>query len=97
MSDWFAQRTKHEIYHAAQALKVPAGMVATVADLLESPQYAAREFWQTVDHPATGPLRYAGLGYTISGYSPPAERAPELGEHSAAPVHARSTSASAIP
>jgi crotonobetainyl-CoA:carnitine CoA-transferase CaiB-like acyl-CoA transferase len=97
LSDWFAQRTKHEIYHAAQALKVPAGMVATVADLLESPQYVAREFWQTIDHPATGPLRYAGLGYTISGYSPPAERAPELGEHSKSPVHARATSASSIP
>ena len=41
-------------------LKVPAGMVATVDDLLESPQYAAREFWQTIDHPATGPLRYPG-------------------------------------
>src|SRR5713226_926901 len=49
LSDWFGRRTKHEIYHAAQALKVPAGMVATVGDLLESEQYAAREFWQTVD------------------------------------------------
>ena len=56
-------------------------MVATVADLLESPQYAAREFWQTIDHPATGPLRYAGPATRISGYSPPAERAQVLGEH----------------
>ena len=81
LSDWFAQRTKHEIYHAAQALKVPAGMVATVGDLLESEQYATREFWQTVDHPATGPLRYAGAGYRISGYVAPTRRAPVLGEH----------------
>jgi CoA:oxalate CoA-transferase len=81
LSDWFAQRTKHEIYHAAQALKVPAGMVATVADLVDSEQYAAREFWQTIDHPATGPLRYPGPGYRISGYTPPVDRAPVLGEH----------------
>jgi crotonobetainyl-CoA:carnitine CoA-transferase CaiB-like acyl-CoA transferase len=80
LSDWFAQRTKHEIYHAAQALKVPAGMVATVGDLLESEQYAAHEFWQTVDHPATGPLNYAGPGYRISGYVAPSGRAPVLGE-----------------
>jgi crotonobetainyl-CoA:carnitine CoA-transferase CaiB-like acyl-CoA transferase len=84
VSDWFAQRTNQEIYHAAQALKVPAGMVTSVADLLESPQYAARGFWQTVDHPATGPLRYPGLGYSISGYSPPTERAPVLGERATA-------------
>ena len=89
LSDWFGQRTKHEIYHAAQALKVPAGMVATVADLLESDQYAAREFWQTIDHPATGPLRYPGVGYRISGYTPRVERAPVLGEHT--PVQARRT------
>lgn len=81
LREWFAQRTKQEIYHAAQALKVPAGMVATVEDLLESPQYAARGFWQTVEHPATGPLRYPGPGYRISGYSPPPQRAPLLGEH----------------
>ena len=43
-SEWSATRTKQEIYHAAQALRVPAGMVATVGDLLESPQYAARDF-----------------------------------------------------
>jgi crotonobetainyl-CoA:carnitine CoA-transferase CaiB-like acyl-CoA transferase len=90
LGDWFAQRTKHEIYHAAQALKVPAGMVATVGDLLESAQYAARDFWQTVDHPATGPLRYPGPGYRISGYTPPAERAPILGEHAHQAEHTRS-------
>jgi crotonobetainyl-CoA:carnitine CoA-transferase CaiB-like acyl-CoA transferase len=83
LSEWFAQRSKHEIYHAAQALKIPAGMVATVGDLLESEQYAAREFWQTIDHPATGPLTYAGPGYRISGYVAPVERAPVLGEHCA--------------
>jgi crotonobetainyl-CoA:carnitine CoA-transferase CaiB-like acyl-CoA transferase len=93
LGDWFAQRTKHEIYHAAQALKVPAGMVATVGDLLESKQYAARDFWQTVDHPATGPLQYPGPGYCISGYTPPAERAPVLGEHTQQVAHAQSATA----
>jgi crotonobetainyl-CoA:carnitine CoA-transferase CaiB-like acyl-CoA transferase len=80
LSDWFATRTKHEIYHAAQARKIPAGMVATVADLLESDQYAARGFWQTVEHPSTGPLTYTGTGYRMTGYEPPMGRAPVLGE-----------------
>ena len=81
LSDWFAQRTKHEIYHAAQALKIPAGMVAEVPDLLASEQYAANDFWQTIDHPSTGPLQYPGPAYHISGYTPPTQRAPVLGEH----------------
>jgi crotonobetainyl-CoA:carnitine CoA-transferase CaiB-like acyl-CoA transferase len=72
---------------------VPAGMVATVGDLLESKQYAARDFWQTVDHPATGPLQYPGPGYSISGYTPPAERAPVLGEHTQQVAHAQSATA----
>jgi crotonobetainyl-CoA:carnitine CoA-transferase CaiB-like acyl-CoA transferase len=93
LGDWFAQRTKHEIYHAAQSLKVPAGMVATVDDLLESPQYAARGFWQTIDHPATGPLQYPGPGYCISGFTPPARRAPVLGEHTHQVEHAQSPTA----
>jgi crotonobetainyl-CoA:carnitine CoA-transferase CaiB-like acyl-CoA transferase len=88
LGDWFAQRTKHEIYHAAQALKIPAGMVATVGDLLVSEQYAAREFWQTVDHPSTGPLTYPGPGYRISGYTAPTRRAPILGEHTDGPIDA---------
>jgi len=97
LSQWFAQRSKHEIYHAAQALKIPAGMVATVGDLLESEQYVAREFWQTVDHPATGPLTYAGAGYRISGYDAPVARAPVLGEHSTLIEEERSTTWSRRP
>ena len=81
LSEWFAQRTKDEIYRAAQALKIPAGTVADVEDVLQSEQYAARDYWQTIDHPATGPLIYTGPGYRISGYVPPARRAPVLGEH----------------
>jgi formyl-CoA transferase len=91
LSDWFGRRTKHEIYHAAQALKVPAGMVATVGDLLASEQYAAHDFWQTLDHPATGPISYTGPGYRISGYSPPIGRAPVLGEHTSLTERKRGT------
>jgi CoA:oxalate CoA-transferase len=89
LADWFAQRTKHEIYHAAQALKIPAGMVADVPDLLASEQYAARDFWQTVDHPSTGPLTYAGAPYRMGGYAPPTRRAPVLGEHTDSQLNSR--------
>ena len=32
----------------------------TAADLFESPQFQAREFFVEVDHPAAGKLRYPG-------------------------------------
>ncbi|MDB5583635.1 MAG: hypothetical protein JWR80_8811 [Bradyrhizobium sp.] len=37
-------RDKHELYRAAQALRIPAGAVETLTDLLDSPQYAARRY-----------------------------------------------------
>ena len=50
-----------------------------------------REFWQTIDHPATGPLTYPGPGYRISGYVAPMGRAPVLGEHPSLMEQERST------
>src|SRR5690606_26371105 len=81
IAPWFAARTKLEIYHEGQAHGVPLGYVATAKDLLESPQYAAREFWQTVDHPATGPAQYPGAPYRMTGVQPRSGRAPLPGEH----------------
>jgi crotonobetainyl-CoA:carnitine CoA-transferase CaiB-like acyl-CoA transferase len=39
---------KRDLYHRAQAREIPAGYVATMSDLLESPQYRARDFFQTI-------------------------------------------------
>ncbi|MFI0405854.1 CoA transferase [Actinomadura sp. 3N508] len=41
---WAAQRTKREIYHAAQRLGLPFGYGADLADLAADPQYQARSF-----------------------------------------------------
>ncbi|WP_171064117.1 CaiB/BaiF CoA-transferase family protein [Actinomadura soli] len=41
---WAAQRTKREIYHAAQRLGLPFGYGADLADLAADPQYRARSF-----------------------------------------------------
>lgn len=81
IAPWFLARTKLEIYHEGQAHGVPLGYVATAKELLESPQYEAREFWQTVDHPATGPVQYPGAPYRMTGVTPRTGRAPLPGEH----------------
>jgi crotonobetainyl-CoA:carnitine CoA-transferase CaiB-like acyl-CoA transferase len=81
---WTLHRQKTEVYHAAQAHGIPVGMVADVADLVASPQYAARDFFQTIDHPATGAVAYPGLASAFDGVRPVSGRAPLLGEHNRA-------------
>jgi CoA:oxalate CoA-transferase len=45
---------KRDLYHRAQAREIPAGHVATMSDLLESPQYRARDFFQPIDISGVG-------------------------------------------
>jgi crotonobetainyl-CoA:carnitine CoA-transferase CaiB-like acyl-CoA transferase len=78
---WSMTRTNLEAYHEAQAAGVPAGMVTTMADLLESPQYRDRAFFDEIDHPATGPIRSPGVPVLLNGQRPRAGRAPLLAEH----------------
>ncbi|HZQ36078.1 MAG TPA: CoA transferase, partial [Dehalococcoidia bacterium] len=79
---WSADRTKTEIYHAAQELRVPVAPVNTVQDLYESPQLAARDWFVEVEHPRAGRVRQPGFPYKLSGTPPAISRpAPQLGEH----------------
>ncbi|MCC6383113.1 MAG: CoA transferase [Dehalococcoidia bacterium] len=59
-SDWAKTRTKQEIYHAAQELRVAVSPVNTMADVLASAQLAARDWFGTV---AAGGERYVGPGF----------------------------------
>lgn len=46
--------SKKELYARAQARSIPSGYVATMSDLLDSPQYRARDFFQPVEVPGVG-------------------------------------------
>ncbi|MDP6606506.1 MAG: CoA transferase [Dehalococcoidia bacterium] len=65
-TEWAATRTKKEIYHAAQELRVPVTPVNTAADLDRAEQLAARGWWRTVVHPETGELRLPGPPWLFS-------------------------------
>lgn len=49
-----SQLSKKELYERAQARGIPAGYIATMTDLLESPQYCARHFFRRVDVDGVG-------------------------------------------
>ncbi len=81
---WTLPRHKTQVYHAAQAFGIPVGVVADVADLVASPQYAARDFFATIHHPTTGAVAYPGSPCSFDGVRPVSGRAPLLGEHNRA-------------
>lgn len=82
---WLKQRSKRDAVAEAQAAGLLAGAVNTVADVLRDPHFQARQVWETIEHPATGPLQYPGRPFLLSRspHRPPA-RAPLLNEHAAA-------------
>jgi crotonobetainyl-CoA:carnitine CoA-transferase CaiB-like acyl-CoA transferase len=81
--EWCATRTKHEVYHACQELRIAVSPVNTMADVAASEQLAARDWFGSVD--AGGRTFIApGFPYRLTA-TPCATRhpAPKLGEHTA--------------
>jgi crotonobetainyl-CoA:carnitine CoA-transferase CaiB-like acyl-CoA transferase len=80
---FFLERTKAELLEGAVKYRIMLYPVATVNDLLESPQLKSRNFWQEIDHPELGTtLTYPGA-FAVMSESPPriSRRAPLIGEH----------------
>ncbi len=80
-SEWCATRTKHEIYHACQELRVAVSPVNTMADVANSEHLAAREWFGTVN---VGGKEFTAPGYPYKLRGTPCETqsgAPAAGEH----------------
>ncbi len=81
---WLLSHTRAEIRKACEVHGVMAGPINSVADLFEDENFRYREFFQTIDHPETGPLEYPGYHFRLhrpEGAMPERRRAPLLGEH----------------
>jgi len=86
--EWCSTRTKHEVYHACQELRIAASPVNTMADVAASEQLAAREWF--------GQVTVAGRTFVAPGFpyrltGTPCENtgvAPGLGEHNFEPLPA---------
>lgn len=81
LTRWTSQLTKEEIFTRCQQNKVPAAPIKTISDVVQEDQLRHREYFQTVDHPATGPLLYPGHGYRFSKTPAELRPAPLLGQH----------------
>lgn len=81
---WTADKTKKEIYERAGSMRAPVAYVHDMADLLASPQLAARGYFHALEHPLAGTLTYPGAPFLMSATPWREGRAPLLGEHNRA-------------
>jgi crotonobetainyl-CoA:carnitine CoA-transferase CaiB-like acyl-CoA transferase len=79
---WARQQRKHALHELAGERRIPIGPIDSIPEVMESPQYQAREFFVEVEHPVAGTQRYPGWPYKLSA-SPARARlpAPRLDEH----------------
>ncbi|MFQ5382324.1 MAG: CoA transferase, partial [Dehalococcoidia bacterium] len=79
--EWAKTRTKQEIYHATQQLRIATSPVNTMSDIAESEQLASRE-WLAQLKIGSETVKAPGLPYKLTGTpAATATRAPGLGEH----------------
>jgi len=82
LAAWMREHTRAEVCARAQALSVPISPVSSSADVAQSPQMNARDFFAEVTHPVAGRLRLPARPCHFS--RTPFElrhAAPLLGEH----------------
>jgi crotonobetainyl-CoA:carnitine CoA-transferase CaiB-like acyl-CoA transferase len=75
VGEWTASGTVEQAGERLTAEGIPWGPVATVPDVVASPQIAAREMLVVVDHPTLGELRVPGVPIKLSA-SPGGVRTP---------------------
>ena len=87
---WTLNRTKAELRVEAEKHGVLGGPLNTIEDLLNDESFVAREYFQEIDHPTTGPVKYPGYHFVLHRPDgedgaeismPKRRRAPLLGEH----------------
>ncbi len=84
LSEWAATKTRQEIYHAAQELRIAVSPVNTMSDVAENAQLAAREWFGTVE---VGGETFQAPGFPYRLSETPCEQrmpAPKVGEHTEA-------------
>ena len=78
---WLDRHGKEEIFHAGQKGGLAFGFLATLDEVLASPQHRARGFFQTVHHPVAGPQTYCGAPFRLARSPWRPGRAPLVDEH----------------
>lgn len=81
MKPWLERHDRHDIFARAIDRDLAFGYLASLEEVVHSPQHRAREFFVEVDHPVAGRLPYSGAPFRMSATPWQNLRAPLLGEH----------------
>jgi CoA:oxalate CoA-transferase len=81
VTEWLRDKKRYEIVRQAQEMRLPFTEVLTPGDLLDDPQFVAREFFVELNHPVAGAFKHLGAPFLMTGTPYQSERAPLLGEH----------------
>ena len=77
-----AEWTTMDLFLAATEWRVPAGLIPTTREILESPQHQSRGFFEEVEHPVMGKVVMPGAPFKMMETPWQTRRAaPLLGEH----------------
>lgn len=80
-AQWVSDKAKIETCERAQKLGTPLVPLSNAADLVASPQFQHRKFFEPLTHPELGDALYPTLPFVLSGDNPkPRKPAPALGE-----------------
>ena len=79
---WLLERTQQEVVRTAQEQRIPVTPVYLIDEMLEDPQFNAREAFVEVDHPVVGRATYPGLPFRLPETPSHSQKpAPLLGQH----------------
>jgi crotonobetainyl-CoA:carnitine CoA-transferase CaiB-like acyl-CoA transferase len=67
VAEAMAAMTRDEVIARSEALRIPAGVLQTLDEVLEDAQLAAREFWQSVEAPGGRAVRSPALPWRFDG------------------------------
>jgi crotonobetainyl-CoA:carnitine CoA-transferase CaiB-like acyl-CoA transferase len=83
IAKFFMEYTKKELFERGLKHLASIYPLASTQDIIDSPQLAARGFWEKIEHPELGAtLTYPGAFVTTSELPPEVSRkAPLIGEH----------------
>jgi crotonobetainyl-CoA:carnitine CoA-transferase CaiB-like acyl-CoA transferase len=82
IEQWTSARPPEEVMMLLQSHGVPAGVVQTIADLVDhDPQLKARNHWIEIPHADIGSVKYESSAYHFSEADAMMKSAPMLGEH----------------
>ena len=79
---WLLERTQQEVFHSAQAHRLPVTPVYTMDEVLKDAQFNARDFFVEVEHPTVGKVTYPEVPFKLPETPSRSQQpAPLLGQH----------------